>query len=414
MSEEDDVKRKIEYYAETANLLLEEEAYDIASDFFTLAGYYSLSIGDSASAASFTEKALESCKKGNVEDHHYIFALSLKELNSGNLEKAIEHWNQTKNKYTEDEIELVERVLNAQRAPTPLEEPEEALESFLEAAQEKDEEAALEVFEEIALESVQQTSPSEETPSETVTPYWAVAEAQPAVEKEEIPQPETTVQEPEDEWQLVSPTEAPQATQPKPQPTPTEEPTPAAPTETTPPVAEAHPPSPPVSEPTVPQIPPQPSPKEGLEPTPSVTPTPQPAPTVPTQPATTAGAPAIQFPPTRVAGKNIYGRIKISDIAWRIGKTDDEVVEILSNLINQGRIPGYIQGDEYIQSPGEELTLLSTRGPSSLRTEAPRRFFISSEADVTAETREGYKRCGVCGEEIPNWTKICPKCGAKQ
>ncbi|MHA1208645.1 MAG: hypothetical protein ACTSRF_05360 [Candidatus Freyarchaeota archaeon] len=208
MSEEDDVKRKIEYYAETANLLLEEEAYDIASDFFTLAGYYSLSIGDSASAASFTEKALESCKKGNVEDHHYIFALSLKELNSGNLEKAIEHWNQTKNKYTEDEIELVERVLNAQRAPTPLEEPEEALESFLEAAQEKDEEAALEVFEEIALESVQQTPPSEETPSETVTPYWAEAEAQPAVEKEEIPQPETTVQEPEDEWQLVSPTEA--------------------------------------------------------------------------------------------------------------------------------------------------------------------------------------------------------------
>ncbi|MHA1361045.1 MAG: hypothetical protein ACTSP1_00640 [Candidatus Freyarchaeota archaeon] len=414
MSEEDDVKRKIEYYAETANLLLEEEAYDIASDFFTLAGYYSLSIGDSASAASFTEKALESCKKGNVEDHHYIFALSLKELNSGNLEKAIEHWNQTKNKYTEDEIELVERVLNAQRAPTPLEEPEEALESFLEAAQEKDEEAALEVFEEIALESVQQTPPSEETPSETVTPYWAEAEAQPAVEKEEIPQPETTVQEPEDEWQLVSPTEAPQATQPEPQPAPTEEPTPAAPIETTPPAAEAHPPSPPVSEPTVPQIPPQPSPQEGLEPTPSVTPTPQPTPTVPTQPATTAGAPAIQFPPTRVAGKNIYGRIKIRDIAWRIGKTDDEVVEILSNLINQGRIPGYIQGDEYIQSPGEELTLLSTPGPSSLRAETPSRFFISSEADVTAETREGYKRCGVCGEEIPNWTKICPRCGAKQ
>jgi len=414
LSEEDDVKRKIEYYAETANLLLEEEAYDIASDFFTLAGYYSLSIGDSASAASFTEKALESCKKGNVEDHHYIFALSLKELNSGNLEKAIEHWNQTKNKYTEDEIELVERVLNAQRAPTPLEEPEEALESFLEAAQEKDEEAALEVFEEIALESVQQTPPSEETPSETVTPYWAEAEAQPAVEKEEIPQPETTVQEPEDEWQLVSPTEAPQATQPEPQPAPTEEPTPAAPIETTPPAAEAHPPSPPVSEPTVPQIPPQPSPQEGLEPTPSVTPTPQPTPTVPTQPATTAGAPAIQFPPTRVAGKNIYGRIKIRDIAWRIGKTDDEVVEILSNLINQGRIPGYIQGDEYIQSPGEELTLLSTPGPSSLRAETPSRFFISSEADVTAETREGYKRCGVCGEEIPNWTKICPRCGAKQ
>ncbi|MHA1261209.1 MAG: hypothetical protein ACTSSA_03800 [Candidatus Freyarchaeota archaeon] len=414
MSEEDDVKRKIEYYAETANLLLEEEAYDIASDFFTLAGYYSLSIGDSASAASFTEKALESCKKGNVEDHHYIFALSLKELNSGNLEKAIEHWNQTKNKYTEDEIELVERVLNAQRAPTPLEEPEEALESFLEAAQEKDEEAALEVFEEIALESVQQTPPSEETPSETVTPYWAEAEAQPAVEKEEIPQPETTVQEPEDEWQLVSPTEAPQATQPEPQPAPTEEPTPAAPIETTPPAAEAHPPSPPVSEPTVPQIPPQPSPQEGLEPTPSVTPTPQPTPTVPTRPATTAGAPAIQFPPTRVAGKNIYGRIKIRDIAWRIGKTDDEVVEILSNLINQGRIPGYIQGDEYIQSPGEELTLLSTPGPSSLRAETPSRFFISSEADVTAETREGYKRCGVCGEEIPNWTKICPRCGAKQ
>ncbi|MHA1578996.1 MAG: PCI domain-containing protein [Candidatus Freyarchaeota archaeon] len=404
MSEEDDVKRKIEYYAETANLLLEEEAYDIASDFFTLAGYYSLSMGDSASAASFTEKALESCKKGNVEDHHYIFALSLKELNSGNLEKAIEYWNQTKNKYTEDEIELVERVLNVQRAPTPLEEPEEALESFLEAAQEKDEEAALEVFEEIALESAQQAPPSEETPPETVTPYWAEAEAQPAVEKEEIPQPETAVQEPEDEGQLVSPTEAPQATQPEPQPTPTEKPTPAAQLETTPPV----------SEPTVPQIPPQPSPQEGLEPTPSVTSTLQPAPTVPTQPAPTAGAPAIQFPPTRVSGKNIYGRIKISDIAWRIGRTDDEVVKILSNLISQGRIPGYIQGDEYIQSPGEELTLLSTRGPPSPQAEAPSRFFISSEADVTAETREGYKRCGVCGEEIPNWTKICPKCGAKQ
>ncbi|MEM3525974.1 MAG: hypothetical protein QXV37_01045, partial [Candidatus Jordarchaeaceae archaeon] len=118
--------------------------------------------------------------------------------------------------------------------------------------------------------------------------------------------------------------------------------------------------------------------------------------------------------PPQIVGKNIYGRIKISDIAWRVNKTENDIIEVLSNLINRGRIPGYIQGDEYIQIQGEELTKLSPRITPSPQAETSHQFFTVPEADVSAKTREGYKRCGVCGAEIPDWTKICPKCGAKQ
>nr|MDO8079668.1 hypothetical protein [Candidatus Freyarchaeota archaeon] len=415
-----DVKRKIEYYAETANLLLGEEAYDIASDFFTLAGYYSLLTGDSASVAGFTEKALESCRKGKIQDHHYLFALSLKELSSTNFEKAVEYWNSTKSKYTEDEIELVEKVLSAHKELLPQEKTgEEVLDSFLEATKGTRDRASIDVFEKIALETAgQETQTREERPQETVTPYWAESEPQPLIGKEVTPQPETTIQEPGEEWQLVSqPLESPPTTPPKIRPILKEEPEAlvgklkamqSAPKTLIPPQPSLKPPIPPAIPPPSPQ-------KEVSISTPKAAIFPQPVPAY-TAPTVTPkiSAPAKPTPLPQIAGKNIYGRIKISDMAWRVSRMDNELTEALSNLINQGKISGYIQGDEYIQTQGEVLTKLSTRGGPAPRAETPSQFFTTSEADVSAKTREGYKRCGVCGAEIPDWTKICPKCGAKQ
>lgn len=416
---ESDVKRKIEYYADTANLLLEEEAYDIASDFFTLAGFYSLSVGDSAQAKDFTDNALESCKKGNIEDHHYIFALSLKELSSGNINKAIEYWNKTKTKYTEDEIDLVEQVLGSHREAPPIESTEstEALDNFLEAAH-TEERISMDVFEEIALETTRQESTIiDESPQETVTPYWAEEESQASIEKEVSPQPETTIQEPEEEWQLVpQPSELPQKAQPKIEPIIKEEPKEMLGTPQTinPPPKPFVPPQSPLR-PQIPPVAPRPSPQERVISTPKVTIPPKPLPLSTEPPAAMKmGAPTKPAPPTRVTGKNLYGRIRISDMAWRVGRTENELVEALSNLINRGKISGFVQAGEYIQTPDEAMTQLSTPGVTAPPTEAPSQFFTSSEADVTAETKAGYKRCGVCGAEIQDWTKICPKCGAKQ
>jgi len=418
---QDDVKRKIEYYTETANLLLGEEGYDIASDFLTLAGYYHLLTGNSAMAESFTERALESCRKGKIQDHHYLFALSLKELNSSNFTKAMEYWNNAKSKYTDDEIELVEKVLNSYKAILPQENiNEEALDSFLEAAQQTDE-TPIDIFEKIALETAEQApQTSEEKTQETITPHWTEQEHTLPIEKEVNPQPETAVQEPSEEWQLVSqPLESPQITPPETSPALKEETEtlekPAAIQST---VSKIPIPPQPSIKPPIPPAPPTPSPqKEASISTPKAAIFTQPASTY-TTPITTPkiSAPAKPMPQPQFVGKNIYGRIKISDLAWRVNKTDNELIEALSNLINQGRIPGYIQGDEYIQAPDEALTMLSV--PSyktpAYATEKATQFFTTSEADISAKTREGYKRCGVCGSEIPEWTRICPKCGAKQ
>ncbi len=413
---ESDVKRKIEYYSDTANLLLEEGAYDIASDFFTLAGFYSLFIGDSVSAKGFTDKALESCGRGNIEDHHYFFALSLRELSSGNIDQALEYWNSIKSKYTEDEIDLVEQVLSAHKEVLPQESTEDALDTFLEVTQGTEERVSLDVFEEIALETYQEESPTiDEAPQETVTPYWAEEEPQPPIE---VPmQPETTIQEPEEEWQLVSePSESPQITRSEIEPTLEEEPEEMVDTtETIQPAPDTSIPAQPPLRPQIPPVTPPPSPPEGGISTPEAPITPQPVPPS-TEPsaAPKMGIPTTTVPSTRAGGKNIYDRIKISDMAWRVGRTDNEITEALSNLINQGKIPGYIQADEYIQTPDVDLTQLSTQSVPAPTAEASSQFFTTSEADVAAETREGYKRCGVCGAEIPDWTKICPKCGAKQ
>ncbi len=413
---ESDVKRKIEYYSDTANLLLEEEAYDIASDFYTLAGFYSLFIGDSYSAKDFTEKALESCNIGNIEDHHYFFALSLQELISGNIDQAIQYWNNTKSRYTDDEIDLVEKVLSAQRGIIPQESTEEALDTFLEATQDTGERPSMDVFEEIALETSQQESPTiDETPQETVTPYWAEKEPQPPIEVP--PQPEKVIQEPEEEWELVSePSESPQITRPEIAPTLEKEPEEMISTnETIQPAPDTLIPSQPPLRPPIPPVTTQPRPQQvGVStPEPPVSPQFAPPSTEPSA-ATKIGVPTVAAPSTRVGGKHIYARIKISDMAWRVGRTDNELTEALSNLINQGKIPGYIQADEYIQTPDGELTQLSTPSIPAPTAEASSQFFTTTEADVKAETREGYKRCGVCGAEIPDWTKICPKCGAKQ
>ncbi|MFB0563707.1 MAG: PCI domain-containing protein [Candidatus Lokiarchaeia archaeon] len=414
---ESDVKRKIEYYSDTANLLLEEGAHDIASDFFTLAGFYSLFVRDSVSAKDFTDKALESCNRGNIEDHHYFFALSLKELISGNIDQALDYWNSTKSKYTEDEIDLVEQVLSAHKEVLPQETTEDALDTFLEVTKDAEERTSLDVFEEIALEASQEEAPTiDETPQETVTPFWAEEEPRPPIE--EVPmQPETTIQEPEDEWQLISePSESPQITQPEIEPTLEQEPEERVyPTETIRPPPETSIPSQPPLRPQIPPVTPQPSPPEVGISTPEAPITPQPVPPRTEPPAAPKiGAPPTKPPLTQVGGLNIYGRIKISDMAWRVGRTGNELTEALSNLINQGKISGYIQADEYIQTPDEGLTQLSTQSVPAPTAEAPSQFFTTVEADVTAQTREGYKRCGVCGAEIPDWTKICPKCGAKQ
>jgi hypothetical protein len=417
---QDDVKRKIEYYAETANLLLGEEAYDIASDFFTLAGYYTLLTGNSASAESFTERALESCRKGKIQDHHYLFALSLKELSSSNFAKAVEYWNSAKSKYTEDEIELVEKVLSVHKAlPSQEKTGDEALDSFLETAQDTRDRPPIEIFEKIALETAEQRpQTSEAIPQETVTPYWAESEPTPQMVKEVPPQPKTTTQETSEEWQLVpQPLEPPQVTPPKISPTLKEETeaptykskaTQPAPKILIPPQPPLKPPTPPASPPIIPQ-------KEASIPTPKAAIPTQPVPTF-TAPTVTPkiSAPAKPSLPSQIVGKNIYGRIKISDMAWRVNRTDNDLIEALSNLINQGKIPGSIQGDEYVQTQGEALTKLTAPSMTAPPVEAPSKFFTVPEADVSAKTREGYKRCGVCGAEIPDWTKICPKCGAKQ
>ncbi|WXG40407.1 MAG: hypothetical protein WED07_06270 [Candidatus Freyarchaeum deiterrae] len=415
-----EVKRKIEYYSETANLLLGEEAYDIASDFFVLAGYYSISNGDSASVAGFTEKALESCKKGKIKDHHYLFALSLKELTSGNFDKAVEYWNSTKNKYTEDEIQLVEQVLSSYKELLPQKNTEEeTLDTFLEETQNTEDKNSMDMFEKIALETAgPEPQTSKENSQETVSPHWAASEPQPLKERKVTPQPETTIQEPSDEWQLVTqPLESPLITPPKTKPKLEEKPEPlvAKPKTAQPALKISIPPQPPLK-PQTPQLAPPPRPQKELRvSTPAAAIPPRPIPTY-TEPALTpkVSAPAKPIQQTQIVGKNLYSRIKLSDMAWRVCKADNELTDAISNLINQGKIPGYIQGDEYIQTPGGPLIKLSTRGSPAPCAEPPSQFFKTSEADVSAKTREGYKRCGVCGTELPEWTKICPKCGAKQ
>ncbi|MBS7280770.1 MAG: hypothetical protein KIH09_13200 [Candidatus Freyarchaeota archaeon] len=418
-NKENDVNRKIDYYSETANLLLEEEAYDIASDFFTLAGFYSLSIRDIDSAKNFSAKSLESCKKGKIQDHHYLFASSLKELCSGNLSKATDYWNKIKNKYTDDEVQLVEQILGGYQESIPQEKGEELLDTFLEMTHTKEEALPLDVFEEIAQETTQATPPtSEAPPEEKFTPPWIEEEQTSPIEKEVTPAPRITGTEPEEEWELVSqPLEPPPMTQPEKEPvfmeeTEVETQTPPAPTPTAKPLI---PPSTPLKPLTPPVTPPPPQKVPLSTPAPAVAP--KPAPLEP-PPATIKREPAPLAPPpaTRVGGKNIYGRIKIRDIAWRVGKSDEELRAVLSNLINQGKIAGYIQGDEYIQAPDEALTMLSVPSYKTppYATEKATQFFTTSEADISAQTREGYKRCGVCGSEIPEWTRICPKCGAKQ
>lgn len=414
---QDDIKRKIEYYAETANLLLGEEAYDIASDFFTLAGYYHLLTGDSTLAENFTERALESCRKGKIQDHHYLFALSLKELNSSNFTKAIEYWNSAKSKYTDDEIELVEKVLNSYKELLPQENTEEeTLDSFLEATQETDK-TPIDVFKKIALETAEQVPQrSEEKLQETIITHQAEQEPKPLIEKEATLQPETTIQEPNEEWQLVSPPESPQITPPETSLTPREEPEKREKPEAIAPAVSKIPipPQPPLLPPT-PPTPPPPSPQKetGIS-TPKATIFTKPVPTYTTPTAPKISAPAKPTSQLQIIGKNIYGRIKISDMAWRVNRTDNELIEILSNLINQGRISGYIQGDEYIQVQGEALTKLTPQITPAPSVEKPSQFFTTPEADVSTKTREGYKRCGVCAAEIQEWIKICPKCGAKQ
>ncbi|MEM1657900.1 MAG: hypothetical protein QXK94_02575 [Candidatus Jordarchaeales archaeon] len=117
---------------------------------------------------------------------------------------------------------------------------------------------------------------------------------------------------------------------------------------------------------------------------------------------------------TVIDSENVYGRMSISDIAWRVGESAERIRQVLSALIQSGRLPGKIEGDEYIQSEGviSQATQITPK-PRSVETKVT--FFAAlKEKDVKAPTRPGYKRCGVCGEEIPEYLMICSYCGARQ
>lgn len=117
---------------------------------------------------------------------------------------------------------------------------------------------------------------------------------------------------------------------------------------------------------------------------------------------------------TLIDSDNVYGRISISDIAWRVGETSERIRQVLSVLIQSGRIPGKIEGNVYIQNEGLVPQIVQI-APKPRPVEAKTTFFTAlKEKDVTAPTRPGYKRCGVCGEEIPEYLMICNCCGARQ
>ncbi|MEM2047342.1 MAG: hypothetical protein QXZ06_05635, partial [Candidatus Jordarchaeales archaeon] len=57
----EDAKKKAAYYEDTAKILLEEGIHDVAVDFYTLAGMYSLLAGDE-DGRKYIDKAVEICK----------------------------------------------------------------------------------------------------------------------------------------------------------------------------------------------------------------------------------------------------------------------------------------------------------------------------------------------------------------
>jgi len=100
-----------ETYLRSAEIFLKEEAYEIASDFITLAGFHYLLHDQPEKAKEQAERALKLCKEKGITSYHLTFALSCNEACNQNLEKAEEFWNQVRDKYSEQEKTLVDEAI---------------------------------------------------------------------------------------------------------------------------------------------------------------------------------------------------------------------------------------------------------------------------------------------------------------
>lgn len=304
----EEIKEKVRYYEDTASILLDEGIYDIAVDFFTLAGLYSLSIDERKNGEKYIEKALEICRTQGVTGHRELFAGIGVKLYGGKYEEAEADWEKIKSEYSEEEDQLIKKIIGQMREATKTVSAEAVSQSLTETMPKGEGEEASEweyvpVQDEVHGETAQ--------PAEGVSKQVGVTEASVSVEEQSM------------------------------------------------------------------------------------------------------------LKDVSVNVRNPYSRIHISEIAWRVGQNIDYVRQVLNNLIQSGRIPGRIEGDEYVQSGTTPPTFqmphpASPPSPQPQSTGSPSFLEALREKDITAPTRPGYKRCGVCGEEIPGWAKVCPHCGARQ
>lgn len=292
MAEErsEEARRKAEYYEDTAKVLLEEGIHDVAVDFYTLAGMYSLLAGDKE-GKKYIDKAVEICNNYDVSDHREIFANIGVQMFEGKYEGIEEKWNKIKGEYSEEEDQLIRELLERLK--------ERIIEEHV-VVQEVAEEWEVAVGEEGQLEG----QSSEQVINE-------------ATLRGEVGAEEAKVEEERVEVMVINP-------------------------------------------------------------------------------------------------QNVYGKIKISEIAWRVGEDAERIKQILSKLIQGGRIGGRIEGNDYIRH--ESAIYHTFQVASKLQQIDEKSGFLSTlkERDVSAPTKPGYKRCGVCGEEIPEDSTICTYCGARQ
>lgn len=286
----EDAKRKVAYYEDTAKILLEEGIHDVAVDFYTLAGMYSLLAGDE-NGRKYIDRAVEICKKYGVSGHREVFANIGVRMFEGKYEGIEEDWSGIRGEYSEEEDQLIKELLERLKRKT------------------------VEVEQVVVQEAEEwEIAESEEVRSE-VQGSEQVAGGMPSEEGARVEEVKTE--------------------------------------------------------------------EERLE-------------------------------LTVIDPRKVYGRIKISEIAWRAGENTERVRQILSTLIQSGRIPGRIEGNEYIQEEGIAYQTIQTTSKPQRADEKTGFLSALKEKDVAAPTKPGYKRCGVCGEEIPEAFVVCTYCGARQ
>lgn len=293
----EEARRKVEYYEDTAKILLEEGIHDVAVDFYTLAGMYSLLAGDEE-GKRYVDKAIEICRNYGVSGHREVFANIGVQMFEGKHEGIEEEWNKIKGEYSEEEDQLVRELLERLREKAA-----------------KVEQVAAQVGEE-----------------------WELIEGA-GLQFESEGQVEQQIEEQVEQ----------------------------------------------VAEGTFSEV------EEGVK------------------VEEEAGLEIAVIDP-----KNVYGRIRISEIAWRIGENTERIRQVLSALIERGKIAGKIKGDEYVQDEGISYHTFQVASKPQQAAEKPAFLSALKEKDVTAPARPGYKRCGVCGEEIPEAFMVCNHCGAHQ